>query len=126
MEPGFQIPCEMTIKKMINQAYDWSRDQLFGIINKDGGFVNLTTDLWSSRTNQGYIGVTATWIDSNFVLKETLLTIQLLPSPHTAENIKDLLNRVITEWRLTGRVFCITTDNGSNIKKAIGLMNNVM
>ncbi|CAG8707961.1 11453_t:CDS:2, partial [Acaulospora morrowiae] len=29
MEPEFQIPCQVTVKKMIDQAYDWSRNQLF-------------------------------------------------------------------------------------------------
>ncbi|CAG8847386.1 20330_t:CDS:2, partial [Gigaspora margarita] len=125
MESGFQIPCEPTVKKMINKAYYWSRDQLFSMINMDGGYVNLTTDLWSSRTNQGYIGITVTWIDSNFELKEALLTIRLLPSPHTAEAIRDSLNQVIINWGLNGRVFCITTNNGANIKKAIGLMDNI-
>src|SRR5260364_434625 len=96
MEPEFKIPCELSIKKKINQAYDWSHEQLFDIV-VNGGFVNLTT-VWSSRTNEEYIGVTATWISSNFVLKEALLTIQPLPSPHTAENIKNALEKVITEW----------------------------
>lgn len=50
--------------------------------------------------------------------------IRPLPSPHTAEAIEDSLNQVITDWGLTGRVFCITTDNGANVKKAIGLMDN--
>ncbi|CAG8686377.1 7278_t:CDS:1, partial [Scutellospora calospora] len=60
LEPGFRIPCKITTKKMINQAYDWSHDQLFGMMNVDGESINLTTDLWSLRTNKGYIRVIAT------------------------------------------------------------------
>ncbi|CAG8681270.1 7485_t:CDS:2, partial [Cetraspora pellucida] len=56
---------------------------------------------------------------------EALLIIKPIPSPHTAENIKSSLDQIITEWGLTGRVFCITTDNGTNIKKSIRLMNNI-
>ncbi|CAG8777819.1 17572_t:CDS:2 [Gigaspora margarita] len=59
LKPGFRIPCKMTTKKLINQAYEWSHDQLFGIINIDGEFINLITDLWSSQTNKGYIEATA-------------------------------------------------------------------
>ncbi|CAG8813604.1 45323_t:CDS:2 [Gigaspora margarita] len=125
IEAGFHIPCEPTVKKMIDKAYDWSCNQLFGMMNTDGGFINLTMNMWSSRTNQGYIGVTATWIDSNFELKEALLAIKLLPLPHTAEAIEDSFNQVIENWGLTRRVFCIMTNNGANVKKAIGLMNNV-
>ncbi|CAG8664405.1 13112_t:CDS:1, partial [Ambispora gerdemannii] len=54
-----------------------------------------------------------------------LLSIQALPSPHTAEYIKDSLDRIITKWGLNERVFCIITDNGANIKKAIRLMDNI-
>ncbi|CAG8510795.1 12293_t:CDS:2 [Dentiscutata erythropus] len=43
MKPGFKIPCELSIKKKINQAYDWSHEQLFDIV-VNGGFVNLMTD----------------------------------------------------------------------------------
>ncbi|CAG8813401.1 7236_t:CDS:1, partial [Gigaspora margarita] len=42
-----------------------------------------------------------------------------------AEAIKDCLNQVITNWKLTEQVFCITTNNGTNVKKTIGLMNNI-
>ncbi|CAG8808191.1 44085_t:CDS:2 [Gigaspora margarita] len=44
---------------------------------------------------------------------------------HDNSTIEDCLNQVITNWELTGQVFCITTDNSANIKKAIGLMNNI-
>ncbi|CAG8708739.1 11446_t:CDS:2 [Gigaspora margarita] len=81
-----------------------SRNQLFSMINADGGYVNLTMDLWTLRTNQEYIGVMVIWIDSNFELKEALLMIRPLPLPHTAEAIEDCLNQVITNWGLTRRM----------------------
>ncbi|CAG8829171.1 43384_t:CDS:2, partial [Gigaspora margarita] len=99
------------------------QEKLTHLMNMDSRFINLTTDLWSSRINQGYIGIIATWMDSNFVLIEALLTTQLLLLSHTAENIRDLLNQVITEWGLAGQIFCITTDNSANVKKSIRLMN---
>ncbi|CAG8841219.1 13683_t:CDS:2, partial [Gigaspora margarita] len=90
------ISCEITTKKLINQAYEWSHNQLFE-----------------------YIGVMAIWIDSNFILRETLLTIKSILSPHMAKNIQSSLNQVISEWELIRRVFCITMDNRTNIKKAL-------
>ncbi|CAG8591842.1 4718_t:CDS:2 [Dentiscutata erythropus] len=124
IKAGFYIPCEQTAKKIIDKAYDWSWDQLFDIMNTNDEFVNLMMNIWSSKTNQRYIGVMATWIDSAFKLKETLLTIQLLFSPHIAEAIANSLNQVITDWELTDQIFCIITNNGANVKKMTGLMNN--
>lgn len=42
--------------------------------------VCLTTDLWSNRAKQGYIGITATWITPNFKVKDVMLEIQYAPS----------------------------------------------
>ncbi|CAG8831872.1 31304_t:CDS:2, partial [Gigaspora margarita] len=50
-----------------------------------------------------YIEVTAMWIDSNFILREALLTIKPIQSPHTAENILSSLDQVISEWELIGK-----------------------
>ena len=49
--------------------------------------INFTTDMWTSRRNDGYIGITAHWIDQDFTIHEALLACELLPSPHTADNI---------------------------------------
>lgn len=40
---------------------------------------------------------------------------------HTAENLKDELTRVVTEWGIKEKVFAIATDNAANITKAVKL-----
>ncbi|CAG8533333.1 8933_t:CDS:2, partial [Cetraspora pellucida] len=79
------ISCERSAKKKINQAYDWSCDQLFSMVNIDNGFINLMTDLWSSRANEGYIGITATWIDSNFAVNSIDRVVWLACSAYTLQ-----------------------------------------
>src|SRR4051812_9844711 len=58
-------------------------------------------------------------------LHEALISIELLPNPHTSKNIKNCLNTILENWNLKDKCFAATTDNGSNIKNAISLMNNV-
>ena len=111
--------------KVIRDAFDWSTEQLLGMMASDADTINITTDLWTSRRNDGYIGVTANWVDKDFVIREAILSCEPLPSPHTAENIRDALFSVFEHWKIRPKIFATTTDNSSNILKAIRLMGDV-
>ncbi|CAG8834577.1 27863_t:CDS:2 [Gigaspora margarita] len=94
-EEGFVDICQLYKEKNIIVKYV-----------HDSSTGNMLGHLWSkhridkehpNKANAKYIGVTVTWADLSFVLKEALLTIQPLPSPYTAKNIKDSLNHIINE-----------------------------
>ncbi|CAB5211948.1 unnamed protein product [Rhizophagus irregularis] len=121
-EPGFQIPCEKTAKNLIHEAYIWSKDQLLNLLGSTIMSVHLTTDLWTARSKHGYIEVTATWLSSDFTFYEVLLTCSHLEYPHTGETISDELYRIIDQWRLKNTIFTISTDNGSNMVKAVSTL----
>jgi len=122
-EPGFAIPCEKTVKNLIYEAYIWSKDQLINLLGSTATSVHLTTDLWTAKSNHGYIGVTATWLASDFTFYEVLLTCNHLEYPHTGEVISNELYRIIERWSLTNSAFTIASDNGSNMVKGINLLN---
>jgi hypothetical protein len=87
--------------------------------------VSLTMDLWTSRNRKGYIGITCSYIDKNFKLNEITLSVQYIAYPHTATHICETVNAIIEYWGLNGKVHSITTDNASNMKKAVSDMANV-
>lgn len=84
----------------------------------------MTTDLWTAKSRHGYLGVTATWLSSDFKFREVLLSCNHLAYPHTGEAIRDELFQIIYEWRLEKIVFTVATDNGANMVKAIQLLHN--
>ncbi|EXX61613.1 hypothetical protein RirG_169560 [Rhizophagus irregularis DAOM 197198w] len=47
------------------------------------------------------------------------LTISHVRYPYTAENINDAIEEILEKWDLRSKVYSITTDNGSNIKKCV-------
>lgn len=122
-EPGFQIPCEKTAKNLIHEAYIWSKSQLLNLLGSTVTSVHLTTDLWTSRGNHGYIGITATWLSSDFTFHEVLLSCSHLEYPHTGEVIGNELYRIIEEWRLKHLTFAISTDSGSNMIKGVRILS---
>jgi len=81
--------------------------------------------MWTARNRQGFLGVTCFFLDKNFVIQEIILTIEYVRYPHTVLNISDALLVILDEWKLRDKVNIITTDNGTNMKKAIKEMNLV-
>ncbi|XP_059366328.1 zinc finger BED domain-containing protein 4-like [Carassius carassius] len=85
-------------------------------------FFSTTTDLWSSRTSEPYISLTVHFVDEEFELKSRCLQTSYFPADHTGENIALGLREALAAWDLCEeRQVAITTDNGTNMVKAVEL-----
>jgi hypothetical protein len=121
-EPGYKIPCNKSIKNILYSAYTWSKEQLQSLLKSTAVTVHLTTDLWTSKSRHGYLGVTAIWLTPDFEFQEALLTCNYLPYPHTGEVICDELFQILEDWNLTSMAFTVATDNAMNMVKAVHLL----
>ncbi|XP_039505675.1 E3 SUMO-protein ligase ZBED1-like [Pimephales promelas] len=87
-------------------------------------FYATTTDMWSSRTMEPYMSLTVHYIDENYEIKSRCLQTAYFPENHTGENIAQGLKEALASWGLCeDQQVSITTDNGSNIVKAVTLNN---
>ena len=118
IDPQFIVPGERKIRMMIAQSYSYNKDKLIQLL-KTAKSVSLTTDLWSSRSKHGYLGLTATWINQNFEIMDVLLEISYFPAPHTAKAIADTIKKAIQKWKIENDIVSIVTDNGANMIAAI-------
>lgn len=48
----------------------------------------ITTDIWTSRTMEGFMAVTIHYVDSDFRMKEFVLEVRQFGQAHTANNIR--------------------------------------
>ena len=119
------MPDEKGIKKVIADTYNSTMPALIEKIRVESKSVSLTTDMWTSRSGQGYIGITCSYIDSKFTLHEITLTVNYVRYLHTAEHITESLEEILEDWKLREKVFVITTDNAANMKKAVSNMNAI-
>ncbi|CAG8779548.1 9247_t:CDS:1, partial [Cetraspora pellucida] len=122
-EPGYKIPCDKTVKAIIYDSYVWSKEQLRTLLSNNVVAIHLTTDLWTAKSRHRYLGITATWLTSNFEFCKALLSCNHLPYPHSGEDISAKLFRVIMNWNLSDILLTIVTDNGVNMVKGIRLLN---
>lgn len=98
------MPDEKGIKKVIGSAYNFTLPKLIEKIKLEAKNVSLTTDMWTSKGGQGYIGVTCSYIDFNFDLNEITLTVNHIRYSHTAQYIAESLEEVLEEWNLREKV----------------------
>ncbi|CAI2193314.1 4593_t:CDS:2, partial [Funneliformis geosporum] len=125
LNPNYKLPNEKNLKLLIHQSYDWTESTMRELLMSEAKYISFTTDLWTSRAKQGYIGVTASFMDSDFKIYDILLELKYLPYPHKAEHIRDALQTVMRTWNLQEKLIAITTDNGPNMVKAMSYFNNV-
>jgi len=125
-DPSYHLPCERQCRKLLTDAFLSSKENLKEILSNNIITCSLTCDLWTGRNRMEYLGVTCSFIDNDFQLVELVLTIMYMPYPHTGEAIAEILNYIIDDWKLTNKVFTITTDNGSNMIKAMKFMPNIV
>ena len=81
----------------------------------------LTTDMWTSRTCKPYMCLRVHFIE-DWEIKTACLQTSYFPDNHTGEYIAEALQHALVNWGLDEKgLVTITTDNGSNIIKAVEL-----
>ncbi|CAG8655363.1 10728_t:CDS:2, partial [Ambispora gerdemannii] len=125
LNSNYKLPNEKNLKLLIHQAYDWTEESMKELFLSSAKYISLITDLWTFCIKQGYIGITALFMNSDFKIYDILLELEYLPYPHTAEHIRDKIQLIIEKWSLQEKVIAIVTDNGSNMIKAISYLNNI-
>lgn len=124
LNPCYELPSDKKVKELLVDSYKYCKKEIVRLFDQGISSCSLTLDLWTSRSRAGYLGVTCSFVNNQFELCEATLAVEYLRYPHTSQNIVDCLNQIIENWNLNGKVFTITTDNGSNMVKAGKLLKN--
>jgi len=117
------INCQVEIKNAIPSLYTEVREDLEKQLSQHATYFPVTTGMWTSGSTDTYISVTIHYIDNNWELHSYCLTTTYLSDDHSGENIKQSLLDTLSEWNLDpSHLVAITTDSGSNIKRACLLL----
>ena len=60
------------------------------------------------------MAVTVHALDSNFNMVNELIAFKEVRQQHTGENLAQVYREIISDYKLTGKIGCITVDNASN------------
>lgn len=71
--------------------------------------MSFTTDLWKSKATDGYMAITADYIDHCWTLRSTLFDFDVLEGAHTGQNISRKFHEIVdVRYNLSDKVLAIT------------------
>ncbi|WZZ54355.1 hypothetical protein YC2023_054462 [Brassica napus] len=108
------------------KIYESEKQKLRKILNDFPGRVCLTTDLWRAITIEGYLCLTAHYIDVEWNFQAKILAFTAFPPPHSGIAIAMKLVELLKEWGLEKKVFCLTVDNASSNDSMQSIMKRQM
>jgi hypothetical protein len=108
-----------TLGRCIQDEYDAALPRVQNAISNISGLVALTCDGWSSRVFRGYFVVTINWITPTFDMQSLVLDFLHFSPPHDQHNTRDILLKIINDYKLGPRVRAVTTNSGSEMPPAI-------
>ena len=119
-EPCFIVSCRRTVMNYIDQKYYELKRSVRRSLHEQQ-CVTLTTDMWTSRTGDGYFSLTVHYVTEKFEMVSNQLQCQHLPGEHNHTHISEAITAALSEWciQLDEDVVAFVTDNGSNIKKSL-------
>lgn len=103
LQPLFTIPSRSTIKKECIELYWDLKDCLKNELIRQGGKVSLTSDIWTSNQNIGYLSVTCHWIDTQWHLQQRVINFKNIPAPHTGKALYEMWKESLNDWNLTDK-----------------------
>ncbi|XP_041366567.1 E3 SUMO-protein ligase ZBED1-like [Gigantopelta aegis] len=102
------------------------KEELVRLLNKQIG-VALTCDHWTSCAVEGYVTVTAHFVDDEFYYHNCVLETRQTTERHTGMNIAQDLKVVISEFGIEKEgVTALVSDNASNMVACMEHMGGIM
>ncbi|KAL0309079.1 UNVERIFIED_CONTAM: Zinc finger BED domain-containing protein RICESLEEPER 2 [Sesamum radiatum] len=111
LQPCFNMISRNTLKGDILKIYKDERTKYYNLLGKIKCRIAITTDMWTSSNNKGFMAVTGHFIDDNWTLQNCILRFLYVPAPHTAEVLADTLFEAVMDWNIDRKVSTITVDN---------------
>ncbi|XP_076936183.1 zinc finger BED domain-containing protein RICESLEEPER 2-like [Bidens hawaiensis] len=132
LHPDVNDMTRNTAKSHILRVYDREKMILKDKLQSMTSRICLTSDLWTSLTTDGYMALTAHYVDEDWVLRKKVLNFRFIPPPHTGFIIAEHMINFLAEWGIEKKIFTVTLDNAkyndvlvSSLKSHLRL-NNVL
>lgn len=122
LNSGYQLPCRKTVSKvLVPQFYNLTKGKVLNKIQLADA-ICLTTDGWTSVTNESFVAVTGHYLIQNEI-ESNLLDCYKYTERHTAVNLCEMLQKIVIEWKISEKIVAVVTDNAANIVAAIKRTN---
>lgn len=121
LEPNYALPSRKNFTSKLEQLYTSEKENLrIQLTGDQCGTVSLTTDCWTSLNADSFITITAHFVNkSNWNMESIVLATSFIEVTHTAENLRSIIENILDEFGIQGKLFACIHDNAANIKLAM-------
>ena len=130
LNPDVKVPSRRAANIFVTNMYEHEKHKLKEVLSKVPSRICLTSDLWTSCTTEGYISLTAHFVDENWKLNSKIINFCHFPPPHSGAELAKTVYEFLEEWGIERKIFALTLDNASANGKMADtlkerLLNNV-
>lgn len=104
--------------------YEAEKEKMKDVLSKVPSRINLTSDVWTSCTTEGYISLTAHFVDKNWKLNSKILNFSHFPPPHSGRELAKTVYGFLEECGIEKKIFSLTLDNASSCGSMQGLLKD--
>ena len=95
IEPGYKVPSATHIAHVVHRQHESAKVALKQKLKEDALSLAITSDLWTSCSNDAYISRTAHFISADW---QMVLATSPFPEQHTRVNIAEKLKQIVISY----------------------------
>ena len=87
VEPMYNVACRQMMSKCLESQYVEVKDRVQQGVTRQGykNYLNLITDIWTSLTNEAYLSVTASYVNTDWKMRTPVLATVLMDEQHSTD-----------------------------------------
>ncbi|ONI01535.1 hypothetical protein PRUPE_6G144800 [Prunus persica] len=97
VSPDIKLPCRNIVKARVLRMFKSERQKIQSLLSSDQGRICLTSDLWTSLCTDGYLALTAHFVDKDWRLQKRIINSCHMPPPHSGVTLFEKINTFLTE-----------------------------
>ncbi|KAG2689215.1 hypothetical protein I3760_09G129800 [Carya illinoinensis] len=122
VRPDIPIISRNTTKADLVKMFHREKIRIKYMLSDARGRICLTSDLWTSLSIDGYMCITAHFLDKKWDLKKRVLNFSFMPPPHNDIFLSEKIYNLLCEWRIQDKIFALTLDNASSNDVSVELL----
>lgn len=102
-----------TVRQWIVSSYHTMKPQIRERLKRARSKISLSFDAWTSSSHMPLLGICGHFIDENYALRTTLLSLPFISGQHTGENMAGLILSTIQDFDLEDKLGYFMMDNAT-------------
>jgi len=114
LKPNLSILSRTTLMRRLDHIYNYKKDELKRRLHSFASKFSVTCDVWTSKNQMSFFGITLHYIDNDWNVQNGLLAFKFLEEEHDGKSLAGAMLSVLDDFEITSRLLGVTVDNASN------------